>query len=102
MKTNFVKQDTTSTFVINRGGESWLFEDDYSFTSASGAAINSYSNRNVEIILEGHAETTSADSFGAIDALGDKAMIIVTETGTIKADHTGICLLYTSPSPRDS
>jgi len=92
MKTNFVKQDTTSTFVINRGGESWLFQDAYSFTSASGAAINSYGNRNVEIILEGHAETTSGDSFGAIDALGDKAMIIVTETGTIKAGHTGIAL----------
>jgi Ca2+-binding RTX toxin-like protein len=92
MKTNFVRQDKTSTFVINRGGESWLFEDGRSFTSASGAAINSYSSRNVEIILEGHAETTSGDSFGAVDALGDEAMIVVTETGTIKAGHTGIAL----------
>jgi hypothetical protein len=92
MKTNFVKQDTTSTFVINRSGESWLFEDGHSFASASGAAINSYHQTNVEIILEGHAETTSGDSFGAIDALGDMAMIIVTETGTIKAGHTGIAL----------
>lgn len=92
MKTNFVKQDTTSTFVINRGGESWLFEDGLAFSAAHGAAINSFHNSNVEIILEGHAETTSGDSFGAIDALGDDAMIIVTETGSIKAGHTGIAL----------
>jgi Ca2+-binding RTX toxin-like protein len=92
MKTNFVKQDTTSTYVIDRDGESWLFEDGYSFTSSSGAAINSYFQHNVEIILEGHAETTSGDGFGAIDALGADAMIIVTETGTIKAGHTGIAL----------
>jgi len=92
MKTNFIKQDTTSTFVINRGGESWLFEDGFTFSAAHGAAINSFYTRNVEIILEGHAETTSGDSFGAIDALGDEAMIIVTETGSIKAGHTGIAL----------
>ena len=92
MKTNFVDQDSNTTFVIGKSGESWLFEDGHTFTSASGAAINSYSQTDVQIILEGHAETTSDDAFGAIDALGEHAMIIVTETGTIDAGHTGIAV----------
>lgn len=92
MKTNFVTRDWNTTFVIGKNGQSWLFEDGHTFTSASGAAINSYNSRNVEIILEGHAETTSMASYGAIDSLGRKAMVIVTETGTIDAMHTGIAL----------
>jgi Ca2+-binding RTX toxin-like protein len=92
MKTNFVDQDSNTTFVIDKSGESWLFEDGHTFTSASGAAINSYYQTDVQIILEGHAETTSDDAFGAIDALGEHAMIIVTETGTIDAGHTGIAV----------
>lgn len=92
MKTNFVDQDSNSTFVIDKSGESWLFEDGHTFSSASGAAINSYDQTDVQIILEGHAETTSDDAFGAIDALGEHATIIVTETGTIDAGHTGIAV----------
>ena len=90
MKTNFVDQDSNSTFVINTDGERWLFEDGHSFSSASGAAISAYDHTNVTIILEGHAETTSSDAFGAIDALGENAVIVVTETGTVRAGHTGI------------
>lgn len=92
MKTNIVNQDWNTTFVIGKSRQSWLFEDGHIFTSASGAAINSYQQHSVEIILEGHAETTSADPYGAIDSLGRKAMVIVTETGTIDAGHTGIAL----------
>jgi Ca2+-binding RTX toxin-like protein len=92
VKTNFVDQDSNTTFVIDKSGERWLFEDGHSFTSASGAAINSYYQTDVEIILEGHVETTSDDAFGAIDALGEHAMIVVTETGTIEAGHTGIAV----------
>ena len=92
MKTNFVAQDWNTTFVIGKSGQNWLFEDGHTFTSASGAAINSYHSRNVGIILEGHAETTSMDPYGAIDSLGRKAVVVVTETGTIDAMHTGIAL----------
>lgn len=92
MKTNFVDQDSDTTFVIDTDGERWLFEDGHSFTSASGAAISAYDHTDVTIILEGHAQTTSGDAFGAIDALGENAVIAVTETGTIKAGHTGIAV----------
>lgn len=92
MTTKSIDGDSNTTFVIDGDGESWLFEDSHTFSSASGAAINSFDHADVEIILEGHAETTSGDGFGAIDSLGGGAMIIVTETGTIDAGHTGIAL----------
>lgn len=92
MKTNRIDQDSDKTFVIDTSGESWLFENGHTFTSASGAAINSYNQTDVTIVLEGHAETTSNDAFGAIDALGEHAVIVVTETGTIDAGHTGIAV----------
>jgi Ca2+-binding RTX toxin-like protein len=92
VKTNIVDIDSSSTFVISKNGQSWLFEDGHTFTSAIGAAINSFNSRNVQIILEGHAETTSGDYYGAIDGLGRNAVVVVTETGTIDAGHTGIAL----------
>jgi Ca2+-binding RTX toxin-like protein len=92
MKTNIVRQDTTSTYDINRGGESWLFKHGHTIASGSGPAIDAHFNNNVEIILSGHATTTSGDAFGAIDSLGDDAMVIVARIGSIKAGHTGIAL----------
>lgn len=92
MKTNFIDTNWTTTFAIDRSGEAWLFEDGYTFTSNRGAAINSFQSQNVDIILEGYAETTSGDGFGAIDAQGCDATIVVTETGTIDAGHTGIAV----------
>jgi len=92
VKTNFVDQDSGTTFVIDKSGERWLFEDGHTFSSSGSGAINSYDQTDVEIILEGHAETTSGDYYGVIDALGEHATIIVTETGTIDAGHTGIAV----------
>jgi Ca2+-binding RTX toxin-like protein len=92
VKTNIVDKNSDATFVINVSGQSWLFEDGHTFSSASGAAISSLDQTDTEIILEGHAETTSGDAFGAIDMLGADATIIVTETGSIKAGHTGIAV----------
>ncbi|MCB1447984.1 MAG: calcium-binding protein [Rhizobiaceae bacterium] len=92
MKTVFIDYDTSGTFFIDSSRRSWLFENGHLFTSASGPAISALYRRNSEIILEGHAETTSRDAFGAIDSLGRKTTVIVTETGSIDARHTGIAL----------
>lgn len=92
MTTNIVDQDWDKTFVIDRDYQRWLFESGRGFTADSGAAINSFERTNVEIVLEGHAATTSMDAYGVIDSLGRDAMIIVTASGSIDGMHTGVAL----------
>ncbi|MGV3548838.1 calcium-binding protein [Rhizobium sp.] len=92
MADNIIDLNSTTTFVIDISGKSWLFEDGYTFSSALGGAINAYNQTDTVIILEGAARTTTGDYYGAIDMLAARNTVIVTETGTIEAGHTGIAL----------
>lgn len=92
MKTNIVDQDTKATFVIDRDGESWLFEDGHNFTSAAGPVIDVLDQEDVTLIVEGHVKSTADDQSAAIESEGRGTTVVIVKGGTIDALNRGIVL----------